>query len=342
MRGLKKKFRRFLRGTYRVSMGLSGFYYDFKRFLLYGGWKEDLYDVETRNYNIMMAYHGLEKSLSYKNRNPKSGWSNAERVFLRLKIANDSKKIGFHDRLAKETLKKFLTLRENQGVKRGLEMLNVLEQMDFGSDEKSGTVEISSDTFSKGVLENPEEFFFSRYSLREFKDQIVDDRIIRRAVNLAMKTPSVCNRHPWHIYHTNKKDTIQKVLRHQNGNRPFGEKANNLLVITTDLKAFFSGAEHYQHWIDGGLISMSLMYAFHSLGIASCPLNWSQTPKNDMELRKVVNINNNHTIIMMMIIGHPDLDNKVCASSRRPMEDIFTEIKISENENSNNNSTKSN
>ena len=73
---------------------------------------------------------------------------------------------------------------------------------------------------------------------------------------------------------------------------------------------------------------MSIMYAFHSLGVASCPLNWSQTPKNDIGLRKMANIKNNHTIIMMMIIGYPDLDNKVCASTRRPFEDIYTEIKL--------------
>ena len=143
-----------------------------------------------------------------------------------------------------------------------------------------------------------------------------------------MKTPSVCNRQEWNVYHSNDKKVVKEVLQYQNGNKPFGDKAENLLVITTDLKAFFAGAEHYQHWIDGGLFSMSLMYAFHSLGIASCPLNWSQTPSKDRALRKAMNLKNNHTVIMMMIFGYPDETNRICSSSRRPAEEILSKIKL--------------
>ena len=73
---------------------------------------------------------------------------------------------------------------------------------------------------------------------------------------------------------------------------------------------------------------MSLMYAFHSLGIASCPLNWSQTPSKDRALRKAMNLKNNHTVIMMMIFGYPDETNRICSSSRRPAEEILSKIKL--------------
>ena len=323
-----KKIRPFLRGIYRIYNTFIGFTYDFKRFLFYGGWFENLKDIEVRNYNSMMAYHGLEKSLSYKNRNPKSGWSNAERVFLRLKIANSAEKIGFHDKAAKQVLQKFLSLPVNIDSKRSKEMLNELKLMNFNTIETHGAIEFAKLNFEKGKLSNPEDFFFSRYSLREFSDIKVPEELIERAFRLAMKTPSVCNRHAWHIYYSGEKEVVQKALAYQNGNRPFGEKIQNLLVVTTDLKAFFAGAEHYQHWVEGGLISMSLMYALHSLGIASCPLNWSQMPVMDKKLRKALNIRSNHTVIMMIALGYPENDNMVCSSARRPVEEVFSRLEL--------------
>lgn len=323
-----KKIRPYIRGIYRVLNGLKGFIYDFKRFVLYGGWKEDLTDIETRNYNAVIVYHGLEKSLSYKKRNPKSGWKNAEKVLVRLKIAIATGELGYHDKAAKQVLLKFLNLPENINLDRSKEMKSVLNSMNFESPDEHGVKKYSSYDFNKGKLNNPEDFFFSRHSLREFKNEIIEDDVIQRAFNLAMKTPSVCNRQPWHIYHSSDSDTIKKVLKHQNGNRPFGEEIQNLILVTIDLKAFFSGNEHYQHWIDGGLVSMSLMYAFHSLGIASCALNWSANPKNDKCLRKLVNIKPNQTVILMLAIGYPDKENIVCSSTRRPKEEVFSKLKL--------------
>lgn len=328
MNKIFKRSRNFLRGCYRIYNTLIGFFYDFRRFLFYGGWKENLKDKEMRNYNSMMAYHGLEKSLSYKKRNPKSGWSNAERVFYRLKVANNMEEIGFHDKAAKQVLQKFLMLPANRDLVRSKKMLKEISSMDFDATETHGTIKFPKVNFEKGKLDNPEEFFYSRYSLREYSGVKVDDAIIKRAIELAMKTPSVCNRHAWHIYNSDNREIVQTALSFQNGNRPFGDKIQNLLVVTTDLKAFFAGAEHYQHWIEGGLISMSIMYALHSLGVASCPLNWSQTPKNDKKIRKALNIKSNHTIIMMIAMGYPNEENIVCSSSRRPINEIFSQLEL--------------
>ncbi|MGK2862158.1 MAG: nitroreductase family protein [Chitinophagaceae bacterium] len=328
MRKLKIRIRHFLRGIYRTTNGFIGFVYDFFRFLRYGGWREDLEDIELRNYNLMMAYHGLEKSLSYKNRNPKSGWKNAERVFHRLKVANNSDIQGYHDKAAKQVLTKFLELPENVEKQRSKDMLKQLATMSFDSTDIHGAIPLSIDFYRSGELTDPESFFFSRYSLREYRLGTVSEEVIKRAVKLAMKTPSVCNRHAWHVYHSSDPQIIKKALYYQNGNRPFGEKVPNLLIITTDLKAFFAGAEHYQHWIDGGLFSMSLMYAFHSLGLASCPLNWSQPPRMDMAFRNAVKIRKNHTVIMMIAVGYPDEQNIVCSSSRRPLEEIYSQIEL--------------
>jgi hypothetical protein len=91
-----------------------------------------------------------------------------------------------------------------------------------------------------------------------------------------------------------------------------------------------AGQEHYQHWIDGGMFSMSVVYALHSLGVASCCLNWSQSPTNDKLLRSRLDIKDNHSIIMMLAVGLPNDNNNVCISARRPISEIYSTLKLKE------------
>lgn len=319
--------RPYIRSIYRIFFGLKYFMYDYIRYLKYSGWKNNLTDSELRNYNSVMIYHGLEKSLSYKNRNSNSGWKNIYIILDLLKIAKKTNTIGYHDKASKQVVEKFINLPENINDKRSMKIRDELILFDeFISDEEHGAIDYSVENFKKGILKNPKDFFFSRYSLREFKNEIVKKEDIKKAVELAMKTPSVCNRQAWGMYHTSNQEVKNIVLSYQTGNKPFGEHIPNLMVITADLKAFFGPNEHYQHWIDGGLLSMSLMYAFHSLGIATCALNWSQNPYNDKSLREKLNIKSSHSIIMILAVGYPDQNNKVCASTRRPIEEVFFEL----------------
>lgn len=319
-----------IRSYGRILKAFNGFFYDFKRFLYYGGWRANMYDIEQRNYHLVKVYHSLEKSMSFKNRNKDSGWFAANTVLDVLKIAKRTGVMGFHDRAALNVLKKYIKLQENIGTERARFIENEIQFFDFESLAAHGVKEYGIEEFKKGILKEPECFFFSRYSLREFIKETVDEATIKRAVTLAMKSPSVCNRQAWHVYHTTDSILKEKILRYQEGNRGFGEKIPNLMIITTDLKAFMSGQEHFQHWIDGGLFSMSIIYALHSLGVASCALNWSQTPANDKLLRLLVNVKPNHTVIMMLAVGWPGVHNKVCISARRPLEEIYSQLQSAE------------
>jgi nitroreductase len=312
---------------------IIAFGYDIKRFFLYSGWLGNMKDFEKRNYYSVMVYHSLEKSMSYKNRKIGSGWSTAYKLIELIKIADKSGKIGYFDRAAKDVLESFINLEENKNSKNYYIISKELNKISFDSINQNGIIEYKLEDFNKGKLDNPELFFNSRYSLREFSNQIIDQDTIIRAIKLAMKTPSVCNRQGWHIYHTSENSVKKSILKYQNGNTPFGENIPNLFIVTADLKAFFAVEEHYQQWIDGGLLAMSLIYALHSLGLASCPLNWCQSPQKDKLLRELINIKDNHTIILILAAGYPDEGNKVCVSKRRPVEEIYTNLTRNKNEN---------
>ena len=318
-----------IRAFGRVAKAAHGFFYHFLRYCKYSNWIDSKSDKERRNYQVVKIYHSLEKSLSFSNRSKSSGWANAQALMRLIGAASDSKDYGFHDKAGLTVLKKFIHASEDGQARVAAELKARISELPKGlesEDTNCGVKRLSDLELQTGVLESPESFFLSRFSLREFKPEIVSADVIRRAIELTMKTPSVCNRQAWHIYHTSKPEVRDAILALQSGNRGFGDRVPNVFIVTGDLKAFMQGEEHYQHWIDGGMLAMSLVYALHSLGVASCCLNWSQTPVRDKKLRQVVSIRPNHSVIMMIAAGWPASDNTVCVSPRRPVAEIFSEL----------------
>lgn len=314
-----------LRATGRLLFCWLGMLYDFIRFALYSGWRQNMRDTSVRNYSAVRVYHSLEKSLTLTDRNPSAGWQASLILKRIIDEACSSGTYGYHDRVALSVLKQFSSQIADAG--EGKRLSQELDAFSERAINVGGIRTVGKNFFEKSELSDPEAFFMSRYSLREFCDRRIESEVMQRAIRLAMKSPSVCNRQAWHVYDLDCPDLVKGALSLQNGNRGFGHKINRLLIVTSDLKAFFSSKERYQHWIDGGLFSMSLVLALHSLGVASCCLNWSQDARTDIKLRKILPIAPEHTIIMFLAVGYPQESNKVCESPRRPIDEVYTVLK---------------
>jgi len=315
----------FLRPSRDVAFAFFGFLYDFFRFVKYGSWR-NIKERDKKDYRAVKIYHRLEKSLSFKNRNTSSGLGAAE-DFVRLlenKGFNPSDP-SFQEVVGIKVLHDFLAVADiNENERAHLD--SFLKKNINLVGECGGVIEFSSEKATSGKLDDPEQFFLSRSSVRDFKADPVEDKVILRALELAMKTPSVCNRQAWHVYHMDSRETIDRALTLQNGNRGFGHNVPCLLVITSDLKAFDTAGERYQHWVDGGMFSMSIVMALHALGLASCCLNWSKGAKDDMAFRKLIDIKGSHTVMMLLAVGYASDDLKVCYSARKPVDSIYTHL----------------
>ena len=319
---------RMLARAVRPAKAALGYIYDYLRFIRYSGWRENFANKDDRNYFVTMIYHGLEKSLSFSSRNPASGWVAAATLVHVLDSARKAKNWGFQDLVAKMVLQRFLEHPDNIQDPRSKDFLNRIESFHTSIDAPVGMECFAEERLLRGKMAQPEDFFFSRYSVREYRDEKVPLETILRAVRLSLKTPSVCNRQAWHVYHTDSEKIKKIALSFQTGNRGFGHQIPNLLIVTADLRAFVPSQERYQHWIDGGMFAMSLVYAFHSLGLVSCCLNWSQTPVADLRIRGALNIDPHHSIIMMLGIGFPRPNNFLCSSARRPIDEFFSELRL--------------
>lgn len=166
-------------------------------------------------------------------------------------------------------------------------------------------------------------FSQSRHSIRTFSDEPVSMEILRQAVHIAQKAPSVCNRQAARVYVVRDKPNIQEVLAHQKGNRGFGHMVDKLIIVTADLASFYGPGERNQAYVDAGLFAMSLLLSLHYKGLAVCTLNWCTSKKNDVFLRKAVNINESENIILLLAVGNYADTFYVAKSPRKPLDEIF-------------------
>ena len=313
-----------LRPLRNAAWALFGFGYDFSRYLRYGGWRGRS-DSRKRDYKAVKTYHRLEKSLSFRERRANSGWDAAgELVHLLNRRGADAAAPGYHETVSIKVLRDFVA-DSHGGGETARRVAEFLERARLAPVE-GGVIEMTAEQLLAGQLDDPEQFFLSRHSVRDFRTDPVPRELLDRAVRLAMKTPSVCNRQAWHVYHLDQRASIDRALTLQNGNRGFGHQVPCLLIITADLRAFDTHGERFQHWIDGGMFAMSLTLALHALGLGACCLNWSRGGADDLRLRKLVALDGAHTVIMMMAVGYASDQLKVCYSARRPLHSILTHL----------------
>jgi nitroreductase len=147
--------------------------------------------------------------------------------------------------------------------------------------------------------------------------------LVERAVTLAQKSPSVCNRQAWKVHVITAEDEKRKVLDLQNGSRGFGDQANKVLIVTVELGNFLTVGERNQGWVDGGMFAMSLVYALHSLGLGTCCLNWAVRHERDRQLKHEVDISNSESIIMMIAVGHLPDEFPVAQATRRNVKGML-------------------
>jgi nitroreductase len=169
-----------------------------------------------------------------------------------------------------------------------------------------------------------DEFTSTRHSCRNFDiEKLVTSQTIKKLLQLSIRTPSVCNRQHWHVHFftgTKKMD----ILTFQNGNAGFSENIPYIAVVTSDLRSFYTEHERNQPFIDGGLFSMSLMYSMHSVGLASCPLNWCNSFTTDRRFRKLNLVPDSETVMMLIAFGYPNINGSYAKSPRMTVDSFYT------------------
>ncbi|KYW88462.1 hypothetical protein AUF42_00230 [Francisella hispaniensis FSC454] len=277
---------------------------------------------------IIAHYHVIEKGLSYQE--VRLGFAKDIVISLisMLKIYSNKNFDVFNNQYltAISVVRKYIDLHEQKEFDI-TPIKSMFERVKFSENSsKGGSIQLTKNEINKKSKLDFKEMAFSRYSIREFTEEEVTLNVLEEAIRIAQKSPSVCNRQTVRVHIVLSKSTIQKYLIYQNGNRGFGFKINKLLIVTSDLNFFEGVNERNQSFIDGGIFSMSLLYALHYLGLGAVTLNWCTDRERDNEFRKVSKISNNENIILMIGVGNLPDRFKVPKSERKNLNEIVNYI----------------
>ena len=311
-----------VRNIFFILRLAPNFWYDAMRFYRYSGINKSREFRGEQAARITMAYHQLEKGLSYAQPRPGFGVEVVARLFLAIEPY-----IKQHGLIAPATtalgvLQAYVAFNESVQIDMSTvkaRMANISHsQADIN--HEGGVIAVSRQYLADEREAGFERFFNSRYSVRHFTGGSVTAAQITAAINIALKTPSVCNRQSWKVHAYSNKAHMQQILNIQSGSRGFGELASSILIITSNLSSFVDVSERYQAWIDGGMFSMSVCLSLHSQGLGACCLNWSKLPVEDTAMHKVANISLQEQIIMLIAVGTLPEQFNVAYSKRKPIE----------------------
>ncbi|WP_029007574.1 nitroreductase family protein [Azospirillum halopraeferens] len=311
----------------RTILALAGNgLYDLRRYLRWSSaGREELSQAQLAAL-VTLNYHRLEKGLALKTPRPGFG-QDAVRLLMSL-LDRYVARYGVDDtaRAGIDTLDAYRAFGRTHGLNHpevDAAIARLGGSRADGVPPCGGTIPVDRATVAAAAPADPEAFFATRHSVRQFADAEVDMDTIARAVRMAQRTPSVCNRQSWKVHVFSDAEQKRRVLSFQNGNRGFGDQASKVLVVTSDLQHFTSVGERFQCWIDGGLFAMSLVYALHALGLGTCMLNWSVVKETDRAMRATAGIPDNEVVIMMIAVGHLPETLSVAHSLRKPLEEVL-------------------
>jgi len=305
---------------------LADYLYDLKRFARHSAFGKDPTKQEKHlQARLMIAAHGIEKGLSFRDFEPRRGLGKLRSA---LALIRKHREMGL-DRddpalvMARDAIANYRRKHEEHGVD-----VSDLFEGAVGIDEVAeGDVAHSVRVLERGELSDEEREALrkglrSRASIREFGEAPITMEQVRDVVTDALSTPSVCNRQGFRVHYTLDRGVIDSALSVQNGNSGFGHTVPGLFVVTCKQTIFRSSSERNQAFIDGGLFSMSLMLALTANHMGGCPLNWSASFRQDQKLREAVDIPEDEVVIMMIAFG-PLPDVALAAGSRRYDLDTF-------------------
>ena len=165
----------------------------------------------------------------------------------------------------------------------------------------------------------------NRHSIREFADKPITYAELKPALDLSMRTPSVCNRQPTRVRVILDRELIAKALRVQGGFNGYPTPPA-LILLTSDNRVFMAPQEHNEGYTDAGLFGMSLLLALEEQGIAACPLNTMFRKGPERTTRKLLNIPSHENLAMYIAVGHFPEECSTCVSHRFMSDDITTVI----------------
>jgi nitroreductase len=160
-----------------------------------------------------------------------------------------------------------------------------------------------------------------RRSVRHFTDKKVEVDEIEKAMVVASFSPSACNRQSYRFLFYNNTEIVDKIASIPGG--VAGYTVPSIVVVTCSYGAYFDERDIPVPIIDSSLAVMSFILALETLGLASVCINWPCLVEHEKSIRKIIKIDDDEIIIVLVGIGYPDPEGKIPYSAKKDMENLL-------------------
>lgn len=280
-------------------------------------------DIGKMQYTLLRENHVIEKGMSMKNVRRGFGKQKVSKLISRLSLYCD--RYGNIDRTFLKyplcTIASYIKFQKNDNIDvKDIE--NSFEELC----QKAGFAESELNIVSGVSLHNSMELqnaakgdfgslLYSRHSIRYFKDELPQKQTIEKALQLAARTPSACNRQAWHT-HVYFGDEAHELLKMQGGCNGFAEDIPCCIVVTSDMKGFLS-YEPYQCYVDGGLYAQNLINSLNYVGFGTIPLSCGFYTYRLRRIQKRFGIADNEAMVVIIGFGYMCDKMRIAESTRK-------------------------
>lgn len=161
-----------------------------------------------------------------------------------------------------------------------------------------------------------------RRSVRWYLDKPVERSLVDKAIAVAVQAPSACNRQPFLFHVIDDAERARRIAAIPLGTKGFAEKLASVIVVVGRLRAYPLTRDRHAIYIDASLSSMALIYAFETLGIATCPINWPDIEPQETIIAKELGLEADERVVMLIAYGWPDPEGLVPYSAKREHDQI--------------------
>lgn len=159
-----------------------------------------------------------------------------------------------------------------------------------------------------------------RRSVRWYLQKPVARDLIDQAIQVALLSPSACNRQPFEFRIFDDPDQVKRIASIPMGTKGFSDNFPVIIVVIGKLRAYYSERDRHIIYIDAALAAMSLMYALETLKLASCPINWPDIESKEQQMSDLLNLEPDERPIMLISLGHPDPQGMVAYSQKKSLD----------------------
>lgn len=299
--------------------------------IVYNIHKNPIFENNRLLGEILRNTHSIEKGLSLDNVRLGFGYKKIRDACLMVKMyyTNGGDMNLVQLKMFRDALSQYVRFHKEKGfeneiiqeVKALLDDINLI--IPSSNKETGGFTFFRKPYYSESEYATFERLFKDRHSIREFDHKPVDSQILKRAIELAMRCPSACNRQCYRLYVIDHK-LFSMLGDWVEGTGGFDKELDKLLIITGQLSVYRL-SEQFQHVVSSSIFVAYLSMSLQANGIGACVIQRNIFPNKKWEkIKQNFNISGDELPVCCIGIGNLKEETKVPISNRLAYDEIVT------------------